>query len=366
MLRQTFTSEPFLYRLPSDIPGYPSAIYHPELTVPPRIYGEEWDTGPTALFVNEEVSVDGYEVIYLWLVNNQQPWPSYNMRLHRWNATTGVYLGSLDAGFATPYLRNLSQSIDGTLWQLYDVTTLWKVQIDPVAGLSIGATPDYDLSTIGLTGLLAFSVDVEQNLLLGGRGFPQDSLFVYNLTTGATIRTIQLPGIITKIMPEDSNRCYVSCANLQNERRVCLVNYATGELQAVFKVQDTYNQFSIQQTITWDRKYRRFLVWNNAPLTTDGQNTSVVKGYFPQPQPVGLTAPIPLRPPRKYRSTPILTRVYGDIGESMPGARVTLTPGSGIATVSGFPGLTDSDGESVGTIYNADAGSLTLTASTTV
>jgi len=367
MLRQTFTSEPFLYRLAADIPitGFPGAHYYPEYTTPPRIYGEEYDGGGVvALFVQEEPRVDGYEVVYLWLQQNQINWPSYNYALHRWNATTGTYLGRQDAGLS-PYLSTLAQSRDGTLWLLYDVSSIYKARLDPAAGLVIDATPDYSLAALGLTGLQTFSVDVEQNLLLGSEAV-SDSLGVYNLTTGALIREIKTPGMVSQIMPEDLGRCYVAVANSFTDRRVCLVNYATGELQSVFKVGDTFSPYSVQHAVTWDRKYRRFLVWNYAPIAIDGQNTSVVKGYFPQPQPVGITKPIPLRPPRKYRSTPILTRIYGDLGEPMPGARVTLSPDSGIATVTGFPGLTDSDGESVGTIYGADAGSLTLTASATV
>lgn len=372
MLRLSFTSDPFLYRLPGDIPvtGFPTATYYDYLVTPPRIYGEEYDGGGViALFLNQETSVDGYEVIYLWLQQNQRWWPSYNFTLHRWNATTGAYLGRADAGFS-PYLSILAQSRDGTLWALYSFSGLnaYKVNIDPTThAIVFDATPTYNFSGFsGLIQLLAFSIDVEQNLLLANvNNAPQ--LVVYNLTTGAVIRTIQLPGLPTQIMPEDTGRCYVAVASSSDStRRVCLVNYVTGQLLSVFQVQTAFDPFSPQRAITWDRKYRRFLTWTYAPVTTEGQNTSVIKGYFPVPQPVTLTAPVPLRPPRKYRSTPILTRVCGDMGESMPGARVTLTPGSGIATVSGFPSLTDSDGEGVGTIYDADAGSLTLSASTTV
>jgi hypothetical protein len=372
MLRQTFTSEPFTYRLPGDIPVtfFPFTHYNDYLITPPRIYGEAYDGfGVTGMFLQEETLVDGYEVVYLWLSNDQVHYPGNIYRLYRWNATTGAYLGGLDTGSTPsdgPYVQMLAQSRDSTIWSLRtDVQHIRKVTVDPDTGITFGDTV-YDISGwSSLSGTIsAFSVDAEQNLLLAALAV-EDHFGVYDLTSGDLIRTIYVPGYVSQIMPEDTNRCYVAHAR-GDEHRIGLVNYSAGELLSVFKIDDTFDPLTSQKVITWDRKYRRFLVWNDAPVTTEGQNTSVVKGYFPQPQPVGFTKPIPLRPPRKYRSTPILTRLYGDMGEPMPGARVTFSPDSGIGTVTGFPALTDADGESIGTVYGADAGSLTLTASTDV
>src|SRR5262249_47907788 len=147
--------------------------------------------------------------------------------------------------------------------------------------------------------------DSEANVLLGATG--DNYLRVWDLAAGTLSRAIALPGFPVQVMPEDTNRCYVMTSN----GMICLVNYAAGALVSAFRFQSpTFSPFSSYRAITWDRKYRRFLQWTYTPVDTTGQNTSIITGYFPLPIAVGITKPIPLKPPRKYRSTPIYNRIF--------------------------------------------------------
>lgn len=360
MLKQTFTSQPFTYRLPADIPVtfFPGASYNAYLTTAPRIYGEEYAGGAAAMFVNDETFIDGYEAIYLLANYNQVHWPGYLSRLQRWNGTSGDYLGGIDSSSSAGFIQ-YAQDRDGTIWGCYTTTTLHalKYSIDSTShDLTTDSVVVYNFTGFaGLIELSAFNIDLEQNLLIG---VATDSyLRVWNLTTGALIRSIPLPDVGVNVMLEDTSRCYVMCTHGQ----LCLINYSTGKVLSAFRVQAT-----APNAIAFDQKYRRLLAWNYTAITTEGQNTSVIGGYFPLQQAVGLTAPIPIRPPRKFRTTPIYTRLYGDMGESVGGSRVTLSVASGPATVTGFPALTDGDGEAIGSITDTDAGSLNLNASVTV
>jgi hypothetical protein len=358
MLLKTFQSQPFLYRLPSVISGG-AQIYHSELTTPPRIYGEEYDGGGvTVIFLNQEPLVDGYEVIYLFITQNMVFFPGYNYALHRFNATTGEYLGRFDADPTLFIFSRFTQALDNTIYRCDVALKITKCQIDPVVGVTSDGVEIYDLSTFaGVTSIDAFSLYATSNVALICANVA-NQLRVHDLNTGALLRTVTLPASGVQVMPEDSERCYVMSAN----HVMCLIDYSQGTVLSAFKIQDDFDPSLPGVTVTWDTYYRRFLSWVDTPVDTTGQNTSTVNGYFPLPQAVGLTAPIPLKPPRKYSSTPIYTRLFGDLGEPVGGVQIVLTPDSGIAAVVGFPAITDTDGEAIGTIIDVDSGSLTLTA----
>lgn len=441
MLDKTFTSQPFLYRLPSAIP--PGSVFNPYLTTPPRIYGEEWDpsAGPI-MFVVADTAADGYESIYLWMQQKQVYAPGFNFVLYKWNGTTGAYVGAIypnnSPTFPSP--KMLSQGRDGTLWLLNPSTRqAVKATVDPVLGVvpytggtssgeivttsvALGTTyplgyqdvttftdlkqktvggsittlvlgTDYTVNmSAGLVTVLntspnviagstliadynfgewvydfsafllivsTFNIDPETDTLLTGDTSPE--LHVWNLNEGTKRVDIPLPGIPNQIMVIDQTRCYV----MTQLNLVALVDYSAGKVLSVLNCQENPISSTVG-TVTWDWIFQRFLCWTYTPIATNGQNTSVVNGYFPIPQPTGITAPIPLQPPRQYRQTPIYTRIYGDAGEPYPGGQVTISPSSGLAVVTGFPALTDIDGESVATISDAGAGSVTLTATANI
>lgn len=368
MLVKTFTSAPFTYRLPADIPitAFPDLTFNAYLTTPPRIYGEEYATpidgaAQAAMFLNEEAAVDGYEVIYLLLQQNMVRYPGFNYRAYRFNASTGDYLGAVDA-ILNLVVITWAQARDASIWGVHTTVPglpAYRYTIDPLQGPVTDGVQLYSFGTFsGVTALDAFSIDALANLLLAGVD-GQSALSVYDLTTGALIRKVALSFALRQIMPEDANRCYV----LTGDGTLFLVDYSVGKVLAAFRVQAPGS--NPVQRMAWDRKYRRFLSWIYTPVDSTGQNTSVIAGYFPRPQAVGLTAPFPIRPPRRFRAVPVLTRTYGDMGEPVGNARIVLSADAN-ATVGGFPALSDADGEALGSITGTAGGASTIGASTTV
>lgn len=366
MLRQTFTSQPFTYRLASDMPAGP---YYSYLTTPPRIYGEEFDGGAAvAMFVNDDSPI--FDVIYLLLQYKTEAWPSYLYRLHRWDATDGSYLGGLDTATG-PGQHLFSQSRDGTLYAMDGslANNVYKYSIDPTThDLVTDGVVQFSFPSSTYSGFLqpmGYLIDNDLGLLIGGTS--QNWVTVYDLATGAVKGSIPTPGYPVVVMAEDTSRCYV----MTSSGNLVLVNYSTFQVLSCFRIQDpdfTSGVGTQGRSICWDRRYRRFLNWVYTPVDSTGQNTSVIGGYFPTPIPTYLTAPIPIRPPRKYQQTPILTRACGSIGEPAGATRVSLSvpTGTTVAQVNGFPANTDGDGEAIGYMDCLDSGSVTLSASATV
>jgi hypothetical protein len=367
MLQQTFVTQPFLYRLPEDIPitGFPLAFYHPELTTAPRIYGEEWDGGTTALFLNPEDIADGYEVIWLGIDENMIRWPGYNFTWYRFNASTGEYLGRVDSAASDWLFSIFGQSRDGTLWKLRNSVTPFQAFPCVVTPTSVtpSSSASFDFTNFEtVTELFAFLIDVDQNLLIANANV-ESNVKVWNLTTGKIIRTIALPSFATVVMAVDDRQCYV----MTSTGILCLVDYQAGEVITSFAVQanGSTSPFTSYKTIAYDTNYRRFLSWNYTPVDGSGQNTSVIQGFYPVPIAVGITKPIPLRPPRKFRTVPILNRIYGDMGEACGGGVVSLIVSDPtLGTIAGFPALTDTDGESIGSLACLAPGAPLILAST--
>ena len=368
MLLKTLTSQPFLYRLPGNIPHSGSGGYHPALLTPPRIYGEEYDGGGvTAIFLNQEPLADGYEVIYMFIQQNMVWFPGYNYALYRFNSTTGEYLGRLEANPSLMVFAKFAQALDGTVYRC-DVGFavpggVYKCQVDPVNGVTSDGVLLYNLLTFaGITSLDAFNIDTANNIALICANVA-NQLRVHDLTSGALIRTVTLPTNAVQIMQVSNGKCYVMAAN----HVMMLIDYTTGDVLSAFQVQDTFDAGLPGVTVAWDAKYNRFLSWVYTPVDTTGQNTSVISGYFPMPQPIGLTNPIPIKPPRKYRTTPVLTRLFGDMGEAVGGVKISLASSDlTVATVTGFPAITDNDGEALGYITDVGEGSVTITATTAI
>lgn len=369
MLQITYQSQPFQYRLAAAIPHAGLiGTYNPYLITPPRVYGEEWDHGITAIFLNPEDLADGYQVIWLGLTQNMVWFPGYNFTWYRFNGTTGQYLGRVDSAIGQWLFSIFGQSRDGTLWKVQNSVAPYQAFacIATADGVTVSATPSFDFTGFeGLVGVAAFLIDTEQNLFLANTGGGGDNtLKVWNLTTGKLLRTVSLPAAATVIMAVDASRCYAMTAC----GVICLVDFQAGVVLSTFAVQENTNlsasAFSSYRTIAYDQTYRRFLTWNYTPVDGSGQNTSQVLGYFPVPVPVGLTKPIPLRAARKYRTVPVLARMYGDMGESAGGGVVAFSVSDPtLGAITSFPALTDTDCEAVASLDCIAAGAPTVTAS---
>jgi hypothetical protein len=368
MLVQTYTSAPFEYRLPGDIPVtfFPLSSYNPYLTTPPRIYGEAWAAGYTsAILINPEKLEAGYQTIWLGLLQDQVHWPDTDFEWYRFNATTGEWLGRIDVVPDDTFIVTLfAQARDGTVYRMGTTTDkVYQCTVDPIAGVTF----DLSLVAFDLAALIgsaveiqAYNIDTALNLLMVGHSFAP-YLRIYNLTTGDLLSSIALPGWAVSIMPVDTRYVYV----MTNFGIVALIDFTTATVLSTFQVQESFNSFT--NVIIYDQLYKRFLAWFHTPEDGTGQNTSIIRGFYPVDQATGITKAVPIRVPRKYRSTPLLTRVFGDIGEPIGGGIVRLTSlDTSKATVTSFPAITDTDGEAIGTIAGDDSGNVTIVASVDV
>src|SRR5262249_51228420 len=156
-------------------------------------------------------------------------WPSYNFALYKFDATSGAYLGNLtstaDPGVAPIVFRIYNQDRDGTLWSCEAGSSQHAhrcsitITSDNENPLIEGPT-EYDFSTFaGVSFINAFAVELGKGLLLAGIN-NQSFLRVFSLSDGSLVRAIATPGIVTQVMPEDANRCYIMTA----PGILCLIN----------------------------------------------------------------------------------------------------------------------------------------------
>lgn len=231
-----------------------------------------------------------------------------------------------------------------------------------------GATLDNDKYGGGF--LEKILVDEINGLLIRPMGPGLTVIRVYGLASGNFIREIWVSGQPEQIFAEDENHAYVYCAN----GILDLVDYVQGVVLSSHRAPlppDT--QFigggEGQQRFAYERRYRRLLsmviTFEGDGITEKRINTTRVRGYYPVPLPVRITTPIPLKPPRKNRKTPVLVRLTGDILEPISGVNVSgAISGTGTLTISN--GVTNEFGEVVLEAVGDTAASTTVTAIATI
>lgn len=151
------------------------------------------------------------------------------------------------------------------------------------------------------------------------------------------------------------------------DNTACCFDYTTGEVLAYFWLPLPYSAYygGVNTCrITWQRDYRRLLVFGvlpeNNPARTRNKFNSRIVGYSTTPLPVHVCKPIPLRPVRAGRRTPFLIRQVGSLCEPIAGM-CTLAPGAGVAVDRSVVALDDSGEAHVWVTASAE-GQATLTA----
>ncbi|AQV94749.1 hypothetical protein BJN34_12750 [Cupriavidus necator] len=360
MFRQVFQSSPVRYRLPAEWNGIPNggglqSLYNGYLVTPPRIYAEEFNQ-INGLFVTQEKTPTADAVIVVVGVTNRIYWPGWDRLWWKFNAVTGEFM---ERG-ATPssyYDYDLFQARDGSLWQRSILGSFF--QVDPINFAEIPGTRR-EPSDFGVIAVHIPMVDRQQNLavLYTSTEAGANKVGVYNWTTGALIRHINVGGTPTDILPEDERRCYVA----MNNGLLNLVDYTSGEvLHTVRSPAPTGSDVAY----AWDRICRRLLAFQMVPNAVDGACQSVIRGWYPVPLATHLTKPLPLRAPRKGRDVPVLVRAVGDAGEPIAGASVQLSV-TGDAAIARHPAGSDVHGDSITTVHCDAPGTMNLSASATV
>ncbi|RWA55352.1 hypothetical protein AU476_07540 [Cupriavidus sp. UYMSc13B] len=358
MFRQIFESAPLPYRTPAEWNGIPSGdgvggLYNEYLITPPRIYAEEMYT-IDGLFVAQEKSATADAVVYVVGTVNKIYWPGWERLWWKFNAITGEFIerGHPSAGY---YDYDVFQARDGSLWQFSVLGQFFEV--DPINFAEITGTRR-SASEFGAIEVKIPLIDRPRNLAVLFTNNESRQVGVYNWTTGALIRRINVAGTPIDIVPEDERRCYVATA----EGLLNLIDYTTGE---VFHTMRSPVPTSGMVRFGWDRIYRRLLAVEQVSSATDGASLTRIRGWYPVPKATHLTKPIPLIAPRKGRQVPVLLRVVGDAGEPIAGAGLTLTA-EGDGSIVQYPAGSDVHGDVRALVMCNDTGTVTVNATATV
>lgn len=323
MFKKIFESAPVPYRLPSERAGIPNGVglqglYHPELVTSPRIYSESLVSSNQVdgIFVSNDRTATSEATITVVGWTDMIYWPGWQRLYWKFNATTGAFI-SRGANPATYYDYNVYQTVDGSVWRVRITGTF--VQIDTVTLEAIEGTVRSS-SEFGVISVYIPLVDRLNNTLVAytSDDLGKNTISVYNWTTGAWIRTIPVSGAASNIVPEDDHRCYVMCSNgIMN-----LVDYISGEILSTLAT--PIPKPSNDVNYAFDLLTRRMLAIEVVADAEDGAGLSVITGYYPVPQPVAVTKPIPLKPIRANRASKVIVRTFGDAGEGINAGRLTV------------------------------------------
>lgn len=362
MFRQIYSTVAVPYRTPGEWAGIPNGIglqslYNPELVTPPRIYAEELYF-PLGLFSKRDATASSPSTITLIGMTNRIYWPGWELMTWRFDGVTGAFLdraalaGDIYAG--SLYLSGLVQGFDFSLWAWTDVGVI--KEFDPE---SYALLQTIDDSHFGRTGVASPLADKSRDIMIMPATSSVAQIIVYALSSGAVVRTINVSGAPLSICAEDDKRLYVLCSNYV----LNLVDYSTGEVISAYRCPLPPSASYVM--ITWDRVFRRILVYAQVANAADGSSQTQIRGFYPVPLATHLTTLIPLVPPRRGRQIPVLLRAVGDTGEPIAGVTCNLTAvGDGL--IQRAPGGTDSNGEAIVTLLCVSAGSVDLNASTNI
>jgi hypothetical protein len=360
MFKTIFESPPLPYRTPDERAGVPGGIglgslYNAELVTYPRRFSETIYS-LDGMFSSVE---GGVRVITIAAWTEMIYWPGWQRLFWKFNAETGAFIRS-GGNPASYYDYEVFQAVDGSVWRRRITGTL--VQIDPVT-LEVIAGTTRDFSTdFGVIDVYAFIVDRTNNVIVmhANDDVGANTISVRNWTTGELIRRIPVSGKAISIMPEDSRRCYV----VTSLGMLNLVNYVTGEVLTALRTPASIS--GLNETVyCYELATRRFLTFERVDDAEDGACLSTIKGYYPIPQPVALTIPVPITKPRRGETSRMLVRTIGDAGEGLNSGTIQVSvpePLPGFASPIQTSGVTVNDlyGYSLFAVTGLNSGTATV------
>lgn len=364
MFKQTILSAALPYRLPFDTrfpDGIPNGIgvesnYAPYLVTAPRIYSEELNSLiGGAMFTRRQDTATTNSTISILCYMNTIYWPGWEIRLCRFDGTTGVFIDATDIPWGAvqvAYTGSVIKGFDGSIWTgfLYDLVEISEDL------LTQGQT--YTHAHFGRISCTVPVVDKVRDIVIMPSEDDLNAICVYTLSTGALIRSINVSDHVKYICPVDGTRVFVlGTNNLLN-----LVDYSTNEI-LMTALCPTPGGIA-PAAINWDLIYRRLLLFVPTANNSDGSGTSQIHGYYPVPIPTQMMTPIPLEPLRKGKVSPVLTRMTGDVGEPVAGQ--VMFSDTGDASMVSVAGQANGLGYAINGILCTDAGTTDVTVSATV
>lgn len=369
MLKQVFETDPIQYYTTTTHQGswsFPGVSYREvNHIVVPYVERIAW---PTGMFVWPLPTLTSPHCILLAAVDYAAHWPSWEVSAHKFDSGTGAYLRRVNiAGgiwgvtthdfFITRMNRMYQLTWGGfTLQEVTYVETPNGTSIEEVEGSVI---PPARFGLVGWITGQAIGIDEQTDTFMYGGWGGNNTLKVHKLSTGELDYTITMPGEIRSLMMEDAERIYILCAG----RTIVLLNYVTGHILGASKLPPAIPG-STNTVITWDRLYRRFLIFDQVPDNVDGSCASRIRGYRFVPVPERITTPIPLIVPRKGRTIPVMAQVVSDLNEGV-GGYVISSRAIGAGYVAGLP-ITDNIGRAITQVYCSSTGPVHIVCSAKV
>lgn len=347
-LRQCFTAaDPLAYRLPADIDPSPfEFLYHPDLLVAPRVYGEEIAT-VAAVWGGRDPNRYGPSSISVLAIMRQVRWPGWDITRWKHDGQEGRLL-SRDVGLGGATMSTngrFSVEPGGAVWWYGDPYVARAAELDAATLQETGSVIlGADFGTLALP---AFAVDRAADRVFMRTDTSGSRVQVHRLSTQAKLADIWAPGEVRSIVLTHDGHVYlvdvldwICCYDYEGRFRGALK--ATRAPSAPFGV-----------VYGWDHYFKRLLRVVGTASATDGASTVRPEGFFPEPEAWELSPPLPLKVPRKGRTIYSFAHIAGEGGEPLAGRRLTFTAGAASSTVAA-----DANGDALAPLTPAASGAL--------
>lgn len=356
MLCQSFLTVPIPYQTLEEIQRLNLApdIYGPGIPAP---WGENLN-GIYGLW--EEPDTDR---IVLAAQFNQKVFPGYDLARLEFNGVTGAFEARSNRFLTTGddvysfgyYFRGVVQDVYGNLWAHYiagsGTVTGYAQQISRT---NFRAIPDTRVlpSRFGLISISVFVFDVARDYALIGAN---QEVRVHRFATGELLYTLQMPSFVSVFAPGERTQVYA----LLQDRTIVAIDYLA---RRVFQhTRLPINASDGNPRIAWSAKNRRLLYIAPSPDAEDGSSTTRIYGYRNQPVATAVCKPVPLKPARVGRVTPVLVKQIGDVGEGLAGQlQVTESDYLSAAVPTANAASFDGDGEAVISVTGLAEGTASL------
>lgn len=348
MIHQNFQSVTVPYRTVAELGD---GVYYSDI---PEPWGEKLFNGlaPMGLSVSgDTISMTGWTA--------QRAWPSWSLGRWIFNAITGEFVGR--ANFSGLLTWSAAHEVyEGASGDFFMQTTSGAIyRYDAITG-----TVDVDSlippSRYGRIIITAPMWDTGRDRVVMGGQSGEPQLEVYEMGSGTLLKTINVPHSVEETVYAGDSRIYA----LLVDGSLLGVDYLTGEVFQHTKTPIKVDSLSTQVAIAWSRTYRRLLVCTYEPDHEDGTSATRIKGYRNVPIPVHLCKPIPLKPLRTGKKSPVLVKQIGDLGEGLAGMLTVTSEEAALITRNAV--ALDGDGEGTTEVLGVGEGESVITVSTEI
>lgn len=311
--------------------------YNPDLVSNGRVYGEEpylrYSSGSHPMWGAMWAQKDGDKsTINVMLKMRQSLWPSWGVSVWKFDGSNGVCVRrqpataadtDIDGNFAgLVYDRFSAETISGRLWWYGLHATAYYnavLRVDPTTLNVTGEEISLDLfemppGNLGKFDVAAFAMDQDQNrAYVRWTGNPVRAVDAYDQTpTGwKWSHRIHAGSAVDQVLMTDTGIVY-----LIDENDWLTLYDETGAYQGAVRNPRTA-AWPFGYMYGWDRLYRRLLFLAGTENELDGASTLKVEGFYPIPEAMYLTPPIPTSRLRKGRKSKFVASLFGSGGESV-------------------------------------------------